>query len=155
MNLKYLAKNLLAAGIILCTATLIWLIFFSPKGDVTDPSTIISNIPLYFLTFLNSPLFLVAITIYVFYLIHDPLIFIILNPLLNKCPYCKPIRDDTPPYLVNGFCPSCNTHLCSKCFEYDTKSNKRFGCPNCSGMTFKYNKKLGYPKIIRKWVDIK
>lgn len=161
MSLKLnLGRNIVASGIILCTLMLIWIIFFSPKDDITDPSPFIGQFPstivLIVLSFLNSPLFLISILCIIVYLTQDPLLLFIFNPFLNKCSYCLPIRGEPTPYLINGYCTKCKTHVCSKCFKCINKQKKKpIGCPNCGGGGFTYKKSIAYirlPRIIRSWM---
>lgn len=153
MIIKYIS----IFSIVFCTISIIWLLFISPKDEIADPISIFYD--LYYLLgpFISSPPFLLAMVIIIIFFIIIQFHLVIFSPLLNKCEYCGPLREDSPPFLVNGYCKNCDQHLCSKCFYFVKKGKKKVGCPNsnCSGSTFIRKNSLGYarlPSFIRNWV---
>ena len=81
------------------------------------------------------------------------LFLVLFKPVLNTCEYCKEIRVDNRPYLVNGQCKNCKTHICAKCFNYRDPNHSN-GCPICGRQVFVRNTRLGYrfrlPNLLKK-----
>ncbi len=134
---------------------IVYCVFFTPQSDISEPLAAVNHLPFLLVSFLDSPLFLITVISIILYFIHVPLLYILLGRFLHKCPYCETLRDDSPPFLVNGYCSNsnCNKYLCRKCFYYENKEEGRSpGCPSCNGSTFIPDKMIAYkrlPKIIR------
>lgn len=147
--------NLIALSVTLITFFLVWIIFFSQpkKSVITDPLEVFSPISLFNIVFafINSPFGFITICILIMFYVYDPLIYIVLKPVLNTCIFCKNIRNSKRSALVNGECSKCGTHICKKCFFFvnTNPSNKKsnVGCPSCGCNSFNHNKKLGYPLL--------
>lgn len=137
-------KDLGAILIILFTISIIWLVFFSPKDQVTDPVAILESAPFLVGAFLSSPMFFFLILGVLIYLVGSPLMLVLSKPILNKCEYCTSLRGDEEPYLVNGHCVNCNLLICSECFSH---TKRKTGCPNCGAQKYKFRKRLGYFRL--------
>lgn len=135
-------------GIFLITFFLIWVFFIQgPEGDISDFSILFVG--------LSNDLFLIALflillSILMFvnrdFFLKITLIFLSIFRVLNTCGYCVPLRGEESPYLVNGSCSKCKTHICSVCFKFVTKKKPNsVGCPKCGSVKFVPNELLAYP----------
>ena len=145
------AKNIAPLIIIILVITLVW-VLISPKNELVDPFEFLKVYGASHVTILLvSVLILLLIYRYRKQFFLFLLVILKLLHLLNICTYCTTIRSDIRPYLVEGYCKSCNIYLCSKCFNFQDDS-KKTGCPNCGSCVFISNKRLAYPFLLQNWL---
>ena len=145
------AKNIAPLIIIIVVIALVW-VLMSPENELVDPFEFLSAYGASLVTILLISVLTFLLIYYYrkqFFLLL--LVFLKLLHLLNICTYCTTIRSDIRPYLVEGYCKSCNSYLCSKCFNFQN-NNKKTGCPNCGSCVFIANKRLAYPFLRQNWL---
>ena len=144
-------KNIAPLIIIILVIALVW-VLISPENELVDPFEFLSVYSASLVTILLiSVLLLLVIYHYRKQFFLFLLVILKLVHLLNICTYCTTIRSDIRPYLVEGYCKSCNIYLCSKCFNFQDVS-KKTGCPNCGSCVFIANKRLAYPFLLQNWL---